>query len=115
MEISHISRNGKAKAVYGFEETFGSNNINSEICLYLIYVAIREGDGFVAYNPRRNILGAIPCDGEIAYHLFKIDIGASKPKDIVKLCRKTKWHGQHDGSNAQAEFNEGFFDECKQV
>ena len=49
----------------------------------------------MTYNSRRNIFGAIPLRGNIVYHLFKVDVGASKLKDIVRLCRKTKWHSQH--------------------
>ena len=48
----------------------------------------------MTFNSRRNIIGAIPMQEQIAYHLFKVDAGASKAKDIVRLCRKTKWYSE---------------------
>ena len=49
----------------------------------------------MTYNPQRKILGVIPCGGKIAYHLFNINPGTSTARDIVKLCRKLKWHSQY--------------------
>ena len=43
----------------------------------------------MAYNPRRNILGAISLGSKVAYHLFKIDAGTSQP---MRFCRKSKWY-----------------------
>ncbi len=51
--------------------------------------------GDVTYNSRRNILGAIPIAGRIAYHLFNVDANTSNAHGIVKLNRKSKWHSQH--------------------
>ena len=54
----------------------------------------------MTYNSRRGILGAIPIEQNIAYHLFSIDSGASKFRgDTVKLRRKSKWHPQHKPSD----------------
>ena len=49
------------------------------------------GHGDVADNSRRSILGAIPLQGGLAYHLFKIDPGNSTSSEIVRLCLKPKW------------------------
>ena len=57
------------------------------------------GYGDITYNSRRSILGAVPLDQKISYHLFNVDYNASKTKDIVKLSRKSKWHSQQ--SNLQ--------------
>jgi hypothetical protein len=54
------------------------------------------GNGDVAYNPQKKILGAISLSGEIAYHLFSIDTNASKNENVVKLCRKSKWYPQYE-------------------
>ena len=51
------------------------------------------GHGDVTYNPRRNILGAVPVRGKITYHLN--DIAAGKGGNYVKLIRKSKWHSQY--------------------
>ena len=59
----------------------------------------------MTFNSRRNILGAIPLNTQIAYHLFKVDAGAPKAKDIVRLCRKTKWYSEHNAH--------GFFEQRK--
>ncbi len=53
------------------------------------------GEGDVAYNSRRSILGVIPVTKRIAYHLFKIDANTSNTKETVKLNRKSKWHSQY--------------------
>ena len=49
----------------------------------------------MTYNSRRGILGAIPLYEKIAYHLFHIDVNASKSESIVKLSRKSKWSSRH--------------------
>lgn len=59
------------------------------------YIFLVTGQGNVTYNVRRNILGAIPVGGQIAYHLFTVDDYASDPNNIVKLNRKSKWHSQN--------------------
>ena len=51
------------------------------------------GNGDVTYNPRRNILGAIPIEGEIVYHLYQFP--TSKADNNVKLIRKSRWHTQY--------------------
>lgn len=50
------------------------------------------GQGDVSYNVRRNVIGALPLEGKITYHLFTLDPHASKSSAIVKLCRKSAWH-----------------------
>ena len=56
------------------------------------------GWGDVTYNPQRKILGAIPSGGKTAYHLLNINPDISNASDIVKLCRKSKWHSQYNTS-----------------
>ena len=53
----------------------------------------------MTYNPRRKILGAISLKGKVAYHLFSVDTETSKTKDIIKLCRKSKWHAEYRTSD----------------
>ena len=53
------------------------------------------GNGDVTYNSRRSILATISLEGAIAYNFFKIDSHAPKSSDIVKFCRKTKWHSEN--------------------
>lgn len=53
------------------------------------------GNGDVTYNSRRSILATISFKGAIAYNFFKIDSHAPKSSDIVKFCRKTKWHSEN--------------------
>ena len=55
-----------------------------------------SGRGDVTYNLRRKILGAIPLDEYIDYHIFKVD-AASENRDMVKLLRKAKWHAPEEG------------------
>ena len=45
----------------------------------------------MTYNSRRSILGAIPLNRTIAYHLFKINTGSLKTQEIVRLLQKSKW------------------------
>jgi len=52
------------------------------------------GYGDVTFNPRRNLLGAMPVGRKTAYHLF--NFGISKSDDIVRLIRKSRWHSQYD-------------------
>lgn len=56
------------------------------------------GQGDVTYNSRRNILGAIPINGKVSYHLFNVDISGSNTNDVVKLSRQSKWYDQHVSS-----------------
>ena len=51
------------------------------------------GQGDVAYNPRRNILGAMCVEVKIAYHLYSF--GTSRADGIVKLIKKSRWHSQY--------------------
>ena len=57
--------------------------------------SLETGVGDITYNSRRSILGAVPLERKISYHLFTVDPNASKTKDIVKLIRKSKWHSQY--------------------
>ena len=62
--------------------------------LYLIFSPLLvTGLGDVAYNPRRNFLGAMSVGGKIAYHLY--NFGTSKSDGIIKLIRKSSWHSQY--------------------
>mgnify|MGYP000913279474 FL=1 len=60
------------------------------------------GYGDVAFNPRRNILGAMCVKGKIAYQLY--NFGTSKSDGIVKLIRKTKWHSQYSTKKGNNQF-----------
>ena len=59
-------------------------------CIFSLATGHRD----IIYNSRRGILGAVPPEPKISYHLFNVDSHTSKTKDIVKLIRKSKWHSQ---------------------
>ena len=66
--------------------------------IYLIFSPLLDtGEGDVAYNPRRNFLGAMCVGGKIAYHLYNFD--TSKSDGIVKLIRKSRWHSQYSNES----------------
>ena len=55
-------------------------------CLNNCIFSLGTGYGDITYNSRRGILGAVPLDTTISYHLFNVDSNASKTNnDIVKL------------------------------
>ena len=62
---------------------------------------ILAGHGDVTFNDKRNLLGAISVENEIAYHLFSVDIDSSDKKNTVKLTRKSKWHSQNSKSKCK--------------
>ena len=62
--------------------------------LIIYNLTIGDGYGDVTYNSRRKILGVIPLEDEVAYHLFNVDPYTSNTGDTVKLYRKTKWPSQ---------------------
>ena len=61
----------------------------------MLFPLVNEAATDVTYNPRRRLLGAIPIDKEIAYHIFNIDTNVSKGGNTAKLYRKSKWNSQH--------------------
>ena len=60
------------------------------------------GDGDMTYNPRRNILAAIPLREKIAYHLFDLGYSVRKNNFSIKLLKKAKWN-----SDWESEWNSG--------
>lgn len=60
------------------------------------------GNGDVAINSRRGIMGAICVNKSIAYHLFKINTYASPEDEPIKLCRKSHWSPLYQASNSKA-------------
>lgn len=91
LEVFDISKKEEIKQVYTLYEVSGGDDDP--------YVV---GEGDITYNPRRNLLGAIPIGGQLAYHLFKINTDAaktSKPEDIVKVVRQSKWHSQYGNTH----------------
>ena len=94
LEVFNVSRKGRSEKIYSFEEVSGSNLIVKIHSSPLL----ATGYGDVAYNPRRNILGAIPVGGKIAYHLYNFD--NSKVGNSVKLTRKSKWHSQYNNGES---------------
>ena len=89
LEVFDVSRKEQVRKIYSFEEVSGCNIIVKN---HLIIILV-TGVGDVTYNPRRNILGAIPVRRKVAYHLY--DVAAGKTGNIVKLIRKSKWHSQY--------------------
>jgi hypothetical protein len=65
--------------------------VSSIIALFILSA---PGAGFVSYNSRRNILGAITLLGKIGYHLFECGYDNQKSIYSVKLLRKSKWPSQ---------------------
>lgn len=119
LEIVDIPKKGFVRKIYSFEEVIGCNiscliysarrmklrasylvvvsSPNLKWCSFLLVT----GPGFAAFNPNRNVLGAISLGGEIAYHLFNIDFNASLGKYNVKLLRKSKWHTENTSTGKQ--------------
>ena len=56
------------------------------------------GQGDLAFNAKGHIIGAMPLQGKIAYHLFKVDRDNSKNSYSVNLVRKSKWHPRYGNS-----------------
>lgn len=99
MQIFDISQRSRARIFYSFEEVFGGKHLfrttNNLPCLV-------TGFGDVSFNPRRGLLGAMSVFGEIAYHLFSIDLNPSKVSDpSVRLCRKSKWPSQLNAADSE--------------
>lgn len=74
------------------------------------------GDGVLAYNAAKKILGALPVGRTIAYHLFSLDYDIYKHNCDVKLLRKTKWWSQFHDSRSNLtinmSFNTNFYCSC---
>ena len=90
LEVFDISRKGQVKKIYSFEEVLGGRIIVNFLFIHHFLVT---GNGDVAYNPRRNTLGAISVEGKINYHLYNFT--TSKAGNIVKLIRKSKWQSKY--------------------
>ena len=92
-EVFDISQQEQPKKIYAFEGVKGGI---STLSIDLISLSVTETEpGDVTYNSRRNLLGAIPSGGQIAYHLFNIEYNALKSNYSVKLLRKSKWLPQY--------------------
>ena len=117
LAIYDISKKGRAKKIYSFEETYGCNFIShldskfsvfSHIPLAKLSLFISRhntwiysltlpfyqviGNGDVTYNPRRGILAAMSISKRTAYHLFKVNECPSKSDGIARLWRKATWN-----------------------
>ena len=94
MAVFDISKKDQIKEIYSLGELSGG------IIIFYLHVSnncifsLETGCGDITYNSRRGILGAVPLDNTISYHLFNVGSTASKTNDIVKLIRKSKWHSQ---------------------
>ena len=95
MAVFDISKNNQIKEIYDLSEVSGECIISLPSFLNNYIFSLDTGFGDITYNSRRSILGAVPLNKKISYHLFNVDSHASKTKDIVKLIRKSKWHSQH--------------------
>lgn len=62
------------------------------------------GNGDVTYNARRNLLGAIPLNKQITYHLWDVAYSGQKSNYDVKLLRKSKWHSQQKTGESNDKF-----------
>ena len=95
MSVYEISKKDQIKEIYTRGEVSGQCIIIFlPLSLNNYIFSLGTGDGDITYNSRRGILGAVPVDQKISYHLFDVDSNATKTKDIVKLTRKSKWHFQ---------------------
>ena len=63
--------------------------------LLLLYLPA-TGYGDMAYNSRRELLGAIPVHEKITYHLFDIGYEGKSNSYRAKLLRNTRWHPEHE-------------------
>ena len=101
MEVFDISTKIKSKKIYSLGEISGGkfNQFSifncSNTCLLLVV-----GNGDVTYSTRRNLLGAVSVEKQIAYHIFSIDTGESIDKNIIKLIRKSKWHPHYSDEDS---------------
>ena len=96
MAVFDISKKDQIKELYSLGEVSGERIIIFFLSSFeQLYFSLETGPGDITYNSRRGILGAVPLYGKISYHLSNVNSNASKPKDIVKLIRKSKWHSQH--------------------
>ena len=95
MAIFDISKKNQTKEIYSLGEVSGGIIIFYLHLLNNFIFSLDTGFGDITYNSRRGILGAVPLNKKISYHLFNVGSNASKTKDIVKLIRKSKWHSQY--------------------
>ena len=100
MAIFDISKKNQTKEIYSLGEVSGGIIIFYLHLLNNFIFSLDTGFGDITYNSRRGILGAVPLNKKISYHLFNVGSNASKTKDIVMLIRKSKWHSQY--SNHQS-------------
>lgn len=71
------------------------------------------GYGDLAYNSRRNIIGAMPIKGKVAYHLFSTQYSShGKSRYDVKQLRKAKWPSQYNDSRGR-QINAGCYEILK--
>mgnify|MGYP006950864781 FL=1 len=61
----------------------------------------------LAYNAKRNFIGALSVREKIAYHLFDLENNGSKAYGNVKLLRKSEWPAYY--VTEQSELNYLFF------
>ena len=52
---------------------------------------IVTGFGDVAYNARRGLLGALPLERKVAYHLFSIGYSGQRSNYNTKLLKKVAY------------------------
>ena len=57
--------------------------------------SLEVGDGSMAFNARRSLLGSIPVGGKIAYHLHSIGYSGQKGSYSAQLLRKSQWKAQY--------------------
>ena len=106
MAVFDMSKNDQIKEIYSLGEVSGGSiNYFLPSCLNNWIFSLGTGYGDITYNSRRSILGAVPVDQKISYHLFDVDSNATKTKDIVKLTRKSKWHSQHSKHQSRSSSN----------
>ena len=94
MAVFDISKKDQIKEIYSLGEVKGSIIIFDLHFLNNCIFSLGTGYGDITYNSRRGILGAVPLDKKISYHLFNVDSNVSKTKDTAKLIRKSKWHSK---------------------
>jgi len=76
IQIFDISQRGKSRVIFA-ENAEGYSDI-------------------LAFNSKRNLIGALSVEGSVAYHLFSIiDVNYSTSSEIAKVSRKERWHSQY--------------------
>ena len=104
LAIYDVSEKDKIREVYSFKETYTGVWID---VFLLMSFSLGNGRGVLAYNAKRNFIGALSVREKIAYHLFDLENNESQAYGNIKLLRKSEWPAHY--VTEQSELNYLFF------